>query len=467
MRLLRVVVLVVLVGALVAAFVVDAGERTPSTSLLDPAPSTRVDTSVWFCPGGSAPDGVAEVGIEIINVGAEPATAIVAGVRSGSGPETLDHVESIAVGERRLVRLAELVVESAWMGAIVEVTAGEAIVEQAYVGANTDSDRAPCHTATSRQWVVASGATRIAERGETHTLLVLNPFLDDAVLDVRFDADVSIDSLEGVVAPARRVTAIDVTEAVTVAGRVTSVIDVVAGQVAVARIQTVDNDSQLGLSVTPASRRVAPVWFLPTVHRGARNDVITVVNPSLTEEAKVDLEIVADGTIAFDPIELTLRPGRVVSVPLADEERLDGLETMSVVARSLSGLPVAVMNESFLPFGDGRVSNLSATTGTSVAATRWLAAIENDDGRLVLYNPGDGIVTATVSELVDGEPVAVVDVELGAGRRATVEAGAFSTERPVVVVDAPDPVVVGREFEGVSVHAQLIAIPVDGVVALD
>lgn len=473
MKVLRSLVILVIAGALVGAFLVDGQDRSPAESLLDPAADTAVDTSVWFCPGGSAPGGVAEVGLDLINVGSTAATAIVTGVRSGSGAEPRDQIESIDVGERRLVRLADLVADSAWMGAVVEVTAGDLLVEQAYVGANTDSDRAPCHLSTSRRWVVPSGATRVAERGETQTILVLNPFLDDAVLDVHFDADVGVDSLTGVVAPARRVTAIDVTDAVTVAGRVSSVIEVIAGQVAVTRVQAVEDETQLGLSVTPGSPELAPVWFLPIVHRDARRDVITVVNPSETEEAKVDLEIVADGTITFDPIELTLRPGRVVTVDLADEARLEGLETMSVVARSLPdageafGPPVAVMNESFLPFGDGpQVSNLSATVGSSVAATRWMAAIENDEGGLILFNPGDGIVTATVSELVDGEPTTVVEVELGGGRRAEVAAEAFATERPLVVVDAPAPVVVGREFAGLSVHAQLMAIPLDGVVAL-
>lgn len=473
MKVLRALVILVIAGALVGAFLVDGQDRSPSESLLDHAADTGVDTSVWFCPGGSAPGGVAEVGLDLINVGSSPATAIVTGVRSGSGAEPRDQIESIDVGERRLVRLADLVADSAWMGAVVEVTAGDLLVEQAYVGANTDSDRAPCHLSTSRRWVVPSGATRVAERGETQTILVLNPFLDDAVLDVHFDADVGVDSLSGVVAPARRVTAIDVTDAVTVAGRVSSVIEVIAGQVAVTRVQTVDDETQLGLSVTPGSPELAPVWFLPIVHRDARRDVITVVNPSETEEAKVDLEIIADGTITFDPIELTLRPGRVVTVDLADEARLEGLETMSVVARSLPdageafGPPVAVMNESFLPFGDGpQVSNLSATVGSAVAAARWMAAIENDEGGLILFNPGDGIVTATVSELVDGEPTMVVEVELGGGRRAEVAAEAFTTERPLVVVEAPAPVVVGREFAGLSVHAQLMAIPLDGVVAL-
>ncbi|MEM7140513.1 MAG: hypothetical protein AAF548_05710 [Actinomycetota bacterium] len=466
MKLLRGLIVGVVVAALAVAFVADEGER-PDPDRVEAGGTlgqTTTDADVWFCPGGSAPGGVADVSLELINVGDDPATTEIAGLRSGPGGEPRTQSEIIGPGERRLVRLADLVVDSPWVGAVVEVLAGDVVVEQTAVGADfATTDRATCHTTTSDTWVLASGATRVAEFGETNTILVLNPFLEDAVLDVAFDADVGVDSLEGVVAPARRVTAIDVTDAVTVAGRVSAVIDVVAGRVAVSRIQVVDGADQVGLSVTPGSASVAPVWFLPNVNRAERSDIITVVNPSTTEEAEVDLEIVADGTLSFDPIELTLRPGRVAVVDVAAEVRLDGVESMSVIARSLNGVPVAVMNESFLAFGEGRVSNLSATVGTATMATAWVAPIEQDDGGLVVYNPGSGIVTATVSEFVDGELVDVVEVELGGGRRAILAASAFSTERPLVRVDAPTPIVVGREARGVSVHAQLVAIPAEGV----
>ncbi|MDW3217973.1 MAG: hypothetical protein R8F63_05105 [Acidimicrobiales bacterium] len=469
MKTLRILIVTLVVGALAGAFLVDQGDRPDPDRVVSGADlAASADTSVWFCPGGSAPGGVAEVGIDLINVGTDTARAQVFGLRNGDGEPGRDQIDTLAPGERRLVRLADLVDDSAWMGAVVEVTAGSMVVEQAYIGANTDSDRSPCHTRTGRSWVVASGRTRAAEPfGESETILVLNPFLDDAVLDVHFDADVGLDSLTGVVAPARRVTVIEVTEEVTVASRVSAVIDVVAGQVAVSRVQTIGGEEQVGLAVTPASNGLAPVWVLPEVSRANRNDIISVVNPSPDQEAKVDLEIVADGTLSFDPIELTLRPGRTVTVDLAAETRLDGVESMAIVARSLSGVPVAVMNESLLPFGDGRVSNLSAMVGTDRIATRWIAPIENDEGGVILYNPTDGIVTASVYELVDGEPTFVVDVELGELRRTVVAASSFSTDRPVVVIESPTPIAVGRLLAGVSVHAQLIAIPTDGIELLD
>ena len=479
MKLSRFLVVSVVVASLVTGFVVDRNER-PTTVVEAPIASSvpiAQPNGIWFCPGGSGPGGMAEVGLELINVGSTAATALITGIRNGSGAEAREAQEIVEVGERRLVRLADLVPESAWMGAVVEVQAGELVVEQTYVGEQAVSgdsigtDRAPCHSQTSTTWVAASGATRSVEFGEQMILLVLNPFLDDAVLDIVFDADVGVDSLVGVVVPARRVIAIDITDEVTIAGRVSAAIDVVAGRVAVSRLQVVQNDSRAGLAVTPASAGIAAVWFLPVVHRGTRDDAVTVMNPSRTETAEVDLEIVADGDVMFDPVLLTIRPGRAVQVMLADETRLEGVESMSIVARSLTGLPVAVMSESSLPLADGRVTNYSATVGADSAATRWVAPLEDDAGGIVIYNPSaTGIANVTVSAAVDGELSVVADIEIAPLRRAVIASADFvlvledvlpdngAVERPLAVIESTEPVAVGRELADVSLHAQLVAM---------
>jgi hypothetical protein len=475
MRQARILVVAVVAAALSVALVLDQGHRPVP---VDPEPGrasvpVAADGAVWFCPGGSGPSGPAGVAIELINAGGQPASVFVSGVRSGTGEEPRSVEELLDPGERRLVPLADLVPDSAWMGAVVEVDSGDVVVDQTFIGATggdsvaTGSDRAPCHTRTATSWIVASGATRVTELGEEMTLLVLNPFLDDAVLDIRFDSDVGVDSLTGVVVPARRVLAIDITEAVTVASRVSAVIDVVAGRVAVSRLQVIENEISSGLAVTPASADAAAVWYLPTVRRGSRNDVVTVVNPSTSETAKVDLEITADGTLRFDPIELTIRPGRSVAVAIADEVRLEGAGVMTIVARSLNGLPVAVMNESTLPFGGGPVSNFSSTVGADAASTRWIAPVEADEGAVVIFNPSEtSIATASVSVISDGELQLIAEVEVQPRRRAEVASGDLGGGRPIVVVDSTSPVVVGREFSDVSVHGLSVAIATGAAVSV-
>ena len=81
-------------------------------------------------------------------------------------------------------------------------------------------------------------------------LLLLNPFQEDAVVDIAFDADVGIDRLTAVVVPARRLAVIDVTQEVTVASRVSARIEALAGRVVGSRIQTRTGTAR-GLTVTP------------------------------------------------------------------------------------------------------------------------------------------------------------------------------------------------------------------------
>ena len=68
-------------------------------------------------------------------------------------------------------------------------------------------------------------------------IMMLNPFPDDAVANIAYAADVSLDDRDGIVIPAGEVAAIEVTDDVTVASQVSAVIDVLAGRVSVSRIQ--------------------------------------------------------------------------------------------------------------------------------------------------------------------------------------------------------------------------------------
>lgn len=470
MRALRLAVIAILAGALAAALAVDQGDRSFDELAAPVRASTPIASGAsgtWFCPGGSGPGGPAETAIELVNAGAEQARAVVTGVRSGTGAEALEARLAVDPGERVTLALAEIVADSAWMGAVVEVDSGAVVVEQTVVGP-TGTDRAPCHTRTATSWIVASGATREAAFGEEMFLLLLNPFRDDAVVDIVFDADVGPDTLDGVVVPARRVVAVDVTDAVTVAARVSAIIEVRAGRVAVSRMQIVDGETGTGLTVTPAAARAAAVWYLPTVHRAGRDDVISVVNPSPTETAEVDLEIVADGDLSFDPIELTVRPGRAVQVAISQEQRLESLGEFSVIARSLSGVPVAVMVESRREAGDDTIPTSAASVGADVAATRWVAAVEGDESRLVIVNPSpETIATVELRVVEPGGEAAVTEVEIGPARRAVIDVADLPGDRPVVVVEGSSPVVVGRDLIGVSSHRMAIGVVASSTVSDD
>ena len=505
MRLLRIVVGVLLGGLLTAALVLDGSDLLDGTGVSSAferdieqlavpmtysVPVSARQNGTWFCPGGSAPGGRADVSLEIINASAEPAQAMVSGIRSGLGVPPTDTVVTIAAGERTPVRLADLVAGSAWMGAVVEVDSADVVVEQTYVGAVGTTDRSLCHTQTSSHWMVASGATRFSAEGEEMILLFLNPFPHDAVLNVRFNSDVGVDTLNGVVVPARRVVALDVTDEVPVASRVSAVIDVVVGRVAASRVQFKGHSPQseqgkpVGLSVTPATSGAAPVWHLLDLNGANRDDVVSVVNPSPDETAEVDLEIVSDEELKHDPIELTIGPGATSQVRLRELSRLAGLGSYSITARSLTGLPIAVMHEStdlsadpegdvsvesqgeilVSPEGEGLLEvdlgpenvSTAATTGIDVRSTRWLAPLGSGTNMVVILNPSPASIATVEVAVVSGQGRRVVtEIEIAPLRRASLSASELGGERQIVEVVSQSPVVVSRDLSGVSQHQLL------------
>jgi len=326
-------------------------------------------------------------------------------------------------------------------------------------------------------------------------LLFLNPFPHDAVLNVRFNSDVGVDTLNGVVVPARRVVAVDVTEAVPVASHLSAVIDVVVGRVAASRVQSrghvpqTSDGGPVGLSVTPATSGTAPIWHLLGLNSADRDEVASVVNPSLAKTAEVDLVIVSDEGPNLDPIELTIGPGAAKQVRLSDVSRLSGLDSYSITADSLTGIPIAVMLESTdlslrghrdAPVEGGsdtgeldprlgpETVSMAATTGLDLSSTRWLAPLGSASHRVVVFNPSPESIAAVEVAVLEPQGRRVVAAsEISPLRRVSLSASELGGERPIVEIVSVAPVVVSRDLRGVSQHQLLPAVAVAEPVPLN
>ncbi len=450
MAALRVLAIAIIGGLVTLGVFADQRDRdldVPVVPTVLGTPDASVGT--WFCAGGSSGTGVASVGLDLINVGPNDAAVEIISIRDDG--EDGERVEVVAIAsDRTVVNLAELAPGAAWVGAIVETGSADIVVEQTFDGLS-GTDRAPCATNTAASLFAADGATRILSDGEEMTLLLMNPFREDAVANISFDADTGPDSLEAVVVPARRILAIDVTEEVTVASRVQTTVEVVSGRLVGHRVQVRNSPLLRGLSVTPLMQRGAVVSVLPSVRtdRGLF-DRIHVTNPSVDEVAEVDLEIVTDGSVLLDPVELTVRPGRTVIVDVATESRLATLGEFSVIARSLTGVPVSVGLERQVGTAADVVPGTAAMVALDSAANRWAAALDGDRPAVQVVNPSlEAIATVEVSAVTPAGSTVVQSFELGAGRSQRIDASAFG-QRAVVVIEASAPVVVGREIVGLT-----------------
>lgn len=462
---LRVVAMGLIAAVIALGVVAEQDERIVEEIAAPMALATpRASATTWFCPGGSGPGGQAAVALELVNVGPQTASADVVVVRDDvvGGGRTLVEIDP---GDRVTVSIAELAVEAAWLGAVIEVDQPDVVVEQTYDGL-TGIDRAPCATRTAQRLVVSDGATRVVAEGEQMVLLLLNPFQEAAVVDIAFDADVGPDSLSAVVIPARRLVAIDVTAEVTVASRVSAIVEVRSGRVVGTRIQTRTGTAR-GLAVTPMVQDGSVVSVVPSIRSElGLTDRVIVTNPG-DEIAEVDLEVVTDGSAALDPVELTVRPGRTVVVDTATEPRLAVVPEFGFVARSLSGVPVAVGIERLGALDTDIVSGMAAMPAIDAASTRWIAPLDGATSAVVLVNPSVGsIATADLSMVTPDGSTVVTTVELGPGRRVTVDGARFGN-RPIVLVEANAPIVVAREIAGLTSRQMMGAVAAADLVALD
>ncbi|HBH75675.1 MAG TPA: hypothetical protein DDY35_04340, partial [Acidimicrobiaceae bacterium] len=225
---LRLLGLIIIGGLVTIGVIADQRERTIE-ELPSPVVVTASDsrTGTWFCAGGSGSVGAATVGLEVVNAGLDDATVDVQLVQADTADGQRAEVV-VPAASRIAVNLPQLAPEATWLGAIVESDNPNVVVEQTFDGLS-GTDRAPCATTTGTALFAADGATRLLAEGESMTLLLMNPYQDDAIANVRFDADVGPDSISAIVVPARRVVAIDVTEEVTVAARVHTSVEVTAG----------------------------------------------------------------------------------------------------------------------------------------------------------------------------------------------------------------------------------------------
>jgi len=455
MRSVRILTIALIAGALVLGAMLDRASSDITTT--SSVPTSVVAYSgptgnTWFCPGGSGPNGPARVGIEVINAG--PADAHLVITAMGSSPETEPVVDTIDVpmGGRTVTSLESFVPSDPWAAAVLETMNPSVIVRQLFDGPD-GTDRSPCLTRTAESWVIPDGATRVESDGERMVLLLFNPFPDDAVANIDFEADVGLDSLDGVVAPARRVTAIDITDEVTVASRVSAIIDVISGRLAVSRIQTHQSEQARGLSVETASPGGSSVVHLPSVVLAeGRTDTVHITNPSFDEVAQVDLEIVADADVLLDPIELTIRPRRTVDVVIPGEPRLAELESFSLVVRSLSGIPVAASLDSIIAAGGELVVGAAASTGVDVSSTSWMVPIESSESAtsdIVVVNPSSLAVAQVTFSILDSRGATEIStVELGPGRRTSVKSTDFGNAQAVARISSTSPIVVGVESAG-------------------
>jgi hypothetical protein len=459
--------LVLLVALLAAGGVIDRRARaaptaaTTITAQVPLAAPVSARSSAWYCPGGLAGNAAADASVVVAN----------AGTRALNGTVTVfpdkgdSHQAPITVGPagRASLRLAD-VVSSTYASAVVELDGGDAVVETVASGTLGDSFT-PCASSASSSWYFAEGATT---KDATETLLALNPFPDDAVIDVVFSTEegtVTPQALTGLLVKGQALTTINVGDYVQRRESVSVSLVARTGRLVLGRLQTFDGTGtggRKGLSIGLGAAAPGPVWYFPEgLTADGVGERFQIYNPG-SQEAQVQLSLVLDAGEA-EPLQVTVPRESRVTVIANDESRIPKGVGHSVTVSTTSG-PDVVVERTVDGTSPSTRLGLSIALGARLPATRWAVAAggadDANDAWVVVQNPGTRSAQVTVNLLGDGTQTIVgglASVEVPAGQRRELHLNpTLKRATTPLILTASAPVVV--EHDSYKVKAPGLAM---------
>jgi hypothetical protein len=522
----RLPALVVLAGLVIGGLVLDRAGDAPTASVggaplaegvaIPAAAPAAALTSTWFCAGGTAgDDGFADHTVLIQNTRDVDVTATVTVIGGAilppppEGPDAEDDlvdgvegvpaddeeeeatttttsttapddtttttevpaiaqvepvVEDVEVPARSRVevRLGDLI-DAELAGAVVEVSGGEVAVEHEISG-DLGRSTAPCATTASSSWTFPWGATNLGNR---ELLVLLNPFPDDATLDIEFATDEGIRTpgrFGSFVVPGRSVRAAYVDES-TVRDQISAQITLRAGRVIADRIQLLSgegpDDSRRGMTLGSGAPGPAEVWAFPDgrVDEGIDEEII-VYNPT-EDSAEVEVEVRLDDPDENgfpEPFSLTVGARGYSVVSMADEDRIPAGVNHATIVRSVNRIPV-VAERVLAATEPAAREGVSAALGAPVGATTWFfpagGPTQDLDQWVTLLNLSNTEdATVTFTGLAGGRELDLADldaVEVPAAGRVEVRLGDHvERQRLPLVVRSDVPVVAERGLYAVD-----------------
>lgn len=358
-------------------------------------------SSAWYCPGAPVSGPLGEGAVVVANAGNRRLTGTVTVYPDRGDVRQVP----IAVGPsgRASVRLADMVTAS-YGAALIELDGGEAVAEVTTTGALGDTV-ASCTSSASSSWYFAEGVTT---RDAAEVLLALNPFPDDAVVDISFSTEEGIvtpQALTGLLVRGQALTTINVGEFVQRRESVSATLTARTGRLVVGRLQTFDGSvGRRGISIGLGAAAPGRVWYFPEgmVAEGL-NERFLVYNPGPVE-AQVELALALESGEA-EPLRLTIPRESRLTVVAAEESRIPKGVAHAVTVRSVEG-PEVVVERAIDGAAPSARTGMAITLGARLPATRWVsaagAADENTEQWVVVQNPGSRPARVTLNLLAEG-----------------------------------------------------------------
>lgn len=470
-------------------------------------------TAIWYCPVGSSnAGGFAAHEIAITNTGSETAVANLT-VLTAEGPsiELRQEIQPAATSSVDLPSLSSDRVASA----VVEIVGGEGLVGHTVRTAHGLAS-GPCATKSAGEWYFAGGSTTL-DAGSF--LVLMNPFGEDAVFSVEFQAGDRTrrpTDLKSAVVKGRSARVIDVTEAVAREDMVSIHVDVTSGRLVAERLQTFDGQlGPKGAALTLGVASPQPEWFFPAGRILDGSDHLLVVYNPNEVDADVDVSFMFDQpddpiAIGLVPIELRVPPKRFEVIDIQGLASSLGLELpldVGLVLSAADGAGIVAERWQMSPeidqalIGAGGTAagvtrprqsteaeqdehedvpadeleglesgylqpdatrGLAISRGTSMLATDWLiprTVLLSDDGTVLAISSLEG-ATVEVRLLVGGKIQPPIRATVPPGGRVLVPVGSSTSAAPIMI-SASAPVAVEVQLVDVDDRLEVVgAVPV-------
>jgi hypothetical protein len=371
--------------------------------------SADVESSVWYCLGGTSPTGsAAAAALNLVNTTSKHAFGTLTAV-SDTGTTKSEPIEIPA--DTQIVEAPGLLVGGAFVAATVDIDGGGVLVNESVAGPLGWSEAA-CSRSTASAWYFASGST---VNGGTLTVSLYNPTTTDAVVDMTFVTPSGIaqpEPFEGIQVLPGQLKVEHIDAYVQDAASVSSIVAVRTGAVVAAALQAVSNQGAHGLSLRLGVPAPSPTWSVPrSIDLTGGLTAITVFNPTTTKEVvRVEVHPYRSPAAVFSH---TLAGHTTWVLSTSAQQRIPEAIPFLATVRVRSGPGVVVDRSIVAPSSFpapqfGAVSGLAIGPAQAEAQVAMLPSPGSPDdpavtnaavGGVNLVNPGSVPLRATLSYL--------------------------------------------------------------------
>jgi hypothetical protein len=347
--------------------------RAAPTPPVSAVAAADVESSAWYCAGGTGPAGSPAVAtLDLLNTTDHRVTGSLSVVADSGASRT--SAVTLAPGAQETV-VPSAILSGAGVATSLQFEGGGVLVTQTVDGPNGWS-AAPCAAATSPYWYFASGST---EPGHAVSLALFNPTAATAVVDLSFITAHGVlepQLFEGVVVPAGGLVVEQVGAYVQDLSAISTVVHARTGQVVADETETASTSGANGVSLRLGMPDTQRLWVIPrSVDAVGGDTTFSIFNPSLRPERVVVRVRLASGSVA--PFARTLLGQSTWELDASAQVRIPKGVSYSTLVRA-TGTGVVV---------DRRVVSGPTTAAPQFGAQNALA-VGDISGTQILAAPG-------------------------------------------------------------------------------